>query len=245
MNRPLAFSVLPGLASAVLATVAVAQPHAVLLHGIREDSTAWHNTAAEAALKPPPAGEFNFTEDPFEPTLLWTHRLSEQAATLAPSMTNRGYVDDITFVGYSEGGLVSREYLRQYAGTGAPQIRTVITMGSPLAGAPILNHIAGTAIPLAGDFALASVCVGAVVEGSRCTWARVALGGVGPVPLRATAAEGVLVGSALEEVVVAEAAELAVQACDPSSDFHGTGEFRKELVRELTIRAFARVRGGA
>ena len=97
----------------------------------------------------------------------------------------------------------------------------------------------------AGDFALASVCVGAVVEGRRCTWARVALGGVGPVPLRATAAEGVLVGSALEEVVVAEAAELAVQACDPSSDFHGSSEFRKELVRELTIRAFARVRGGA
>jgi carbon-monoxide dehydrogenase medium subunit/6-hydroxypseudooxynicotine dehydrogenase subunit alpha len=95
----------------------------------------------------------------------------------------------------------------------------------------------------AGDFALASVCAGAVVEDGRCTWARVALGGVGPTPLRATAAEQALVGSALDEGAVAEAAKLAAAACDPRGDFHGSTEFRKELVAELTARAFARIRG--
>jgi aerobic carbon-monoxide dehydrogenase medium subunit len=94
----------------------------------------------------------------------------------------------------------------------------------------------------AGDFALASVCAGAVVEDGRCTWARVALGGVGPTPLRATAAEQALVGSVLEEAAVAEAAELAAAACDPRGDFHGSTEFRRELVAELTARAFARIR---
>jgi CO/xanthine dehydrogenase FAD-binding subunit len=96
----------------------------------------------------------------------------------------------------------------------------------------------------AGDFALASVCAGAVVEDGRCTWARVALGGVGPTPLRATAAEQALVGSELDEGAVAQAVELAAEACDPRGDFHGSSEFRKELVAELTARAFARIRRG-
>jgi CO/xanthine dehydrogenase FAD-binding subunit len=96
----------------------------------------------------------------------------------------------------------------------------------------------------AGDFALASVCAGAVVEKSRCTWARIALGGVGPTPLRATAAEQALVGSALDGDAVAEAVELAAAACDPRGDFHGSSEFRKELVAELTARALTRIRGG-
>jgi CO/xanthine dehydrogenase FAD-binding subunit len=96
----------------------------------------------------------------------------------------------------------------------------------------------------AGDFALASVCAGAVVEDGRCTWARVALGGVGPTPLRATAAEHALVGSALDEGAVAEAVEQAAVACDPRGDFHGSSEFRKELVAELTSRAIVRIREG-
>lgn len=96
----------------------------------------------------------------------------------------------------------------------------------------------------AGDFALASVCVGILVEDGLCTWARVALGGVAPTPLRATAAEQALAGSDLGDGAVAEAAGLAAGACDPRSDFHGTGEFRKELVQELTFRALARTRGG-
>ena len=83
-----------------------------------------------------------------------------------------------------------------------------------------------------------------MVEGGRCTWARLALGGVGPTPLRATAAEQALVGSALDEGAVTEAAELAAGACDPRGDFHGSTEFRKELVKELTTRALARIGGG-
>jgi carbon-monoxide dehydrogenase medium subunit/6-hydroxypseudooxynicotine dehydrogenase subunit alpha len=93
----------------------------------------------------------------------------------------------------------------------------------------------------AGDFALASVCAGAALEGGRCTWARLALGGVGPTPLRATAAEQALVGSDLGEEAIAEAAELAAGSCDPGTDFHASGEFRKELVAELTRRALGRL----
>jgi CO/xanthine dehydrogenase FAD-binding subunit len=85
----------------------------------------------------------------------------------------------------------------------------------------------------AGDFALASVCA-IVGEG----WARIALGGVGPTPLRATAAEEALLAGAEPDEVGA----LAARDCDPAGDFHASGEFRKELVAELTRRALRRLR---
>src|SRR5262249_62034356 len=87
-----------------------------------------------------------------------------------------------------------------------------------------------------------SACAGAASGGGRCRWSRPALGGVGPPPLRATAAEQALAGSDLGEEAVAEAAQLAADACDPRSDFHASGEFRKELVAELTRRALGRLR---
>jgi carbon-monoxide dehydrogenase medium subunit/6-hydroxypseudooxynicotine dehydrogenase subunit alpha len=84
----------------------------------------------------------------------------------------------------------------------------------------------------AGDFALASVCA-VVGDGS----ARLALGGVGPTPLRATEAERVLAQGA----PAGEVAELAARECDPAGDFHASAEFRRELVAELTRRALARL----
>jgi CO/xanthine dehydrogenase FAD-binding subunit len=85
----------------------------------------------------------------------------------------------------------------------------------------------------AGDFALTSVCT-VVGDG----WARIALGGVGPTPLRAAAAEEALIAGA-EPV---EVGVLAARDCDPGSDFHASGDFRKELVAELTRRALERLR---
>jgi CO/xanthine dehydrogenase FAD-binding subunit len=36
---------------------------------------------------------------------------------------------------------------------------------------------------------------------------------------------------------------LAARDCEPAGDFHASGEFRKELVAELTRRALRRLRG--
>jgi CO/xanthine dehydrogenase FAD-binding subunit len=97
----------------------------------------------------------------------------------------------------------------------------------------------------AGDFALASVCAGVVLEDGRCTWACLALGAVGPAPLRASDAERALVGSSLDDAAIAETASLAAGACDPPSTFHASSEFRRELVADLTRRALERLRARA
>ncbi|HLN05378.1 MAG TPA: xanthine dehydrogenase family protein subunit M [Acidimicrobiales bacterium] len=93
----------------------------------------------------------------------------------------------------------------------------------------------------AGDFALASVCAGVALEDGRCTWARVALGGVAPAPLRIPSAEDVLSGSSLEDEAIEEAAARASQSCQPGNDFHASSEFRRELAGELTRCALRRL----
>ncbi len=63
----------------------------------------------------------------------------------------------------------------------------------------------------------AEVSVAVVLElaGSEITGARLALGGVAPIPWRLSAVEGYLVGEALTESVAAEAGTLAVNGAQP------------------------------
>ncbi|MBN2123719.1 MAG: xanthine dehydrogenase family protein subunit M [Deltaproteobacteria bacterium] len=75
--------------------------------------------------------------------------------------------------------------------------------------------------------------------------ARVVLGAVGPVPLRAPAAEGVLVGERPGEALFARAAEAAVQDARPIDDFRASAEYRREMVRVLARRALEMAFGDA
>ena len=71
----------------------------------------------------------------------------------------------------------------------------------------------------AWSFALASVAVALTWAGSgpgrTVATARVAVGGVSPIPLRATAAEGYLTGKLIDAATAAEAGRLAVQGAAP------------------------------
>jgi carbon-monoxide dehydrogenase medium subunit len=81
-----------------------------------------------------------------------------------------------------------------------------------------------------GDFALA-IAVVAKVDGQ----ARVTLGGVGAVPVRATNAEQVLAGGGTAE----EAAKAASEEIEPTADLHGTVPFRRAIAGEMVRRALA------
>jgi len=91
-----------------------------------------------------------------------------------------------------------------------------------------------------GDFAIAAVAVVIVHEGERCSKARLATGGTGPVPLRLTAAEAVLERKGPGEAAIDEAAEAAARAVEPMTDQNGSAEFRRHLVRVLTGRVLRR-----
>ncbi len=92
----------------------------------------------------------------------------------------------------------------------------------------------------AGDFALVGVAALITLDGAgRCQRARVALCGVGPTPIRASAAEEALVGQAPTGAALDEAANRAAAATSPPSDVHGSAAFRAKLARHFTHQAIA------
>jgi carbon-monoxide dehydrogenase medium subunit len=101
-----------------------------------------------------------------------------------------------------------------------------------------------------GDFAIVAVAAVLGLDGDRrIAFARVALGGVGPAPLRAEAAEATLLGERPGDEVFRRAAELAAPAVDPPSDIHASSGYRRQLAGVLVRRALAvaarRVKGNA
>jgi CO/xanthine dehydrogenase FAD-binding subunit len=89
------------------------------------------------------------------------------------------------------------------------------------------------------EFALTSAAVAVVLEDGVIRDARVALGGVGTVPWRARAAEGVLRGAAPSASTFRAAAEAAIQ--DPFV-LPGTA-FKVELVKRTLVRAMQSITG--
>jgi carbon-monoxide dehydrogenase medium subunit len=90
----------------------------------------------------------------------------------------------------------------------------------------------------------ATVSVAAVVAtdaDGRCTHARIALGGAGPVPLRARDAERALVGQRLDEAAIHAASALAAEATDPIADLRGSADYKRAMAAVWTERALREV----
>jgi CO/xanthine dehydrogenase FAD-binding subunit len=90
-----------------------------------------------------------------------------------------------------------------------------------------------------GDFALAGIIAGLALEPHTQVIARARLVyfGVGPTPIRVTAAEAALIGAAAAEPAFEAAAQSARQGIDPSNDIHATEEYRRSVAATLTKRA--------
>ena len=90
-----------------------------------------------------------------------------------------------------------------------------------------------------GDFAIVAAAVAVDLDGDRMTGARIVIGGVDEVPLRVEAAEQALDGAPAGMEAFTEAGRAAAAAVEPSSDVHGSAEYRKELTAVLVRRALA------
>jgi xanthine dehydrogenase iron-sulfur cluster and FAD-binding subunit A len=73
-------------------------------------------------------------------------------------------------------------------------------------------------------------------DGQRVERAAITLGAVAPKIVHAIQAEIHLVGKAMNEKVIQEAARLAVKSATPIDDIRGSGAYRREMVRVLTSR---------
>ena len=92
-----------------------------------------------------------------------------------------------------------------------------------------------------GDYAIAGVAVYVVLNGQgRFEQVGIGLTNVGPTPIRAAQAEGALLGQAPDEATLRQAGELAAQAAQPVSDLRGPADYKRAVVRTLTVRALRR-----
>ena len=92
------------------------------------------------------------------------------------------------------------------------------------------------------EIALVCVAVRLTLDASRerCLEARIALGAVAPVTLRARAAERGLQGRPLTAPVMAEVGRAAAGECQPITDVRASARYRALLVATLVERALAR-----
>lgn len=88
------------------------------------------------------------------------------------------------------------------------------------------------------DFAVVGVAA-ILRRGSdgRCEEARLVLGGVGDVPVRAESAEALLRGAKVTPQLVKEAGDVAVQGLDPPSDVHADSQYRIDVSKVYVRRA--------
>jgi aerobic carbon-monoxide dehydrogenase medium subunit len=91
-----------------------------------------------------------------------------------------------------------------------------------------------------GDFATVGVAVQLTMKDGRIGQAGIALTSVGPQNIKAKAAEAALAGAEPGEKAFREAARLAAEASQPSSDVRGSAEYKRNIVRVYVQRGLAR-----
>ncbi len=88
-----------------------------------------------------------------------------------------------------------------------------------------------------GDFAAAAVAVQITLENNVIKSVGIGLTNVGSTPIKARRAEKAITGKPADEKSIAEAARMASEECEPNDDLRGSAEYKRDLVRVLTMRA--------
>jgi len=87
-----------------------------------------------------------------------------------------------------------------------------------------------------GDFAIVGLAASLVLSGGAISDARLAFAGVSDVPVRAAAAEDLLVGERPSAELFDEAARRATEDLDPPADLHGSSDYRKTVAAAVARR---------
>ena len=100
-----------------------------------------------------------------------------------------------------------------------------------------------------GDYATAAVAAQVRLDAKGiCEYVGLGLTNVGLTPIKAAAAEAALRGKAPSDDAIRAAAGLAAEAAQPTADLRGSEDYKRSLVKTLTVRALrqavARAKGG-
>ncbi|BBO71790.1 dehydrogenase [Desulfosarcina alkanivorans] len=120
------------------------------------------------------------------------------------------------------------------------EIVTAIRVPRPPAGSGTAYHSLSQRGKL--DCSAVGVGVMVVLEGQRCTGARLVVGACAPVPMRTHGAEGLLIGQPMTDAIIRKAAGAASEETSPITDVRASAPYRWKMVTVLTIRALTDAR---
>ncbi|MHB1568338.1 MAG: FAD binding domain-containing protein [Solirubrobacteraceae bacterium] len=115
------------------------------------------------------------------------------------------------------------------------ELLTGLSLRAPLAhaGSCYLRQTVRWSMDLAG----AAVAAFIETDGEKVTGARIALGAVAPVPLLATEAAAIVLGTDVGPEVTQRAGAEAAATCSPITDARGTAAYRRQVIAALVPRA--------
>ena len=87
------------------------------------------------------------------------------------------------------------------------------------------------------DLAIVGVAAILTMDDGQCQDAKIVLGAVAPIPMRAAEAEKVLRGEKIGDALIEEASQAALNECCPITDVRASAEYRREIVRVFIRRA--------
>ena len=96
-----------------------------------------------------------------------------------------------------------------------------------------------------GDFAIVGLAASLTLSDGAISDARLAFAGMSDVPVRAAAAEELLVGERASTELFDEAARRATDDVDPPADLHGSSDYRKTVAAALVRRGLRAAAGNA
>jgi carbon-monoxide dehydrogenase medium subunit len=88
-----------------------------------------------------------------------------------------------------------------------------------------------------GDFAIVAAAATLQVAAAKVQAVSIALAGVGSHAIRLPTAEKALVGRKADDATLREAAAACSTAVNPTSDIHGSADYRRDLAKTLVYRA--------
>jgi len=139
------------------------------------------------------------------------------------------------------------QFIRGYYETALDSGEVVTAVTAPVpppgSGASFVKFLPRTA----DDYATVAAAAVVTLEpgGGRCREARIALGSVGMTPLRATSAEALLAGQALDDDRLRAAGEAARADVDPVSDHRGSAAYKRAMTAVMVVRALTQSRDAA
>ena len=120
------------------------------------------------------------------------------------------------------------------------EIVTAVRVPPPVAGSGTAYH----SLSQRGKLDCSAVGVGTMVvlNGDRCTDARIIVGACAPVPMCTQAAEKMLIGKKMTDTLIRQAAQKASEETSPITDVRASAPYRWKMVSVLTIRALTDAR---